>query len=169
MPELVRPVIEAWYKACPDPSPEALMFSTFGRGERKGQAVPRWGKNFLVRRIRPVSRKLGILDELVNFRVMRRTYGTDLQKHGSLKDVQGALRHASIKTTADVYVQTLDDSVLKAVDARTAEVLKDWKQPRPNEAVAAPKRRQIKKRNHEVQTQLTQVDPNDLSEVSVSG
>jgi hypothetical protein len=23
------------------------MFPTFGRGTRKGQAVPRWGKNFL--------------------------------------------------------------------------------------------------------------------------
>jgi integrase len=35
---------------------------------------------------------------------MRRTLGTDLQKHGTLKDVQGALRHASIQTTGDVYV-----------------------------------------------------------------
>lgn len=49
----VRPVIEAWRKVCPDPSPEALMFSTFGRGKRKGQAVPLWGKNFLCCRIRP--------------------------------------------------------------------------------------------------------------------
>ena len=47
VPEQVRPVIEAWHKDCPDPSPEALMFATFERGDRKGQAVPRWGKNFL--------------------------------------------------------------------------------------------------------------------------
>ena len=53
VPEQVRPVIEAWQQVCPDPSPEALMFPTFGRGERKGQAVPRWGKNFLTCRIRP--------------------------------------------------------------------------------------------------------------------
>ena len=52
VPEQVRPVIEAWRKACKDPSPEALMFPTFGRGKRKGQAVPGWGKNFLVWRIR---------------------------------------------------------------------------------------------------------------------
>ena len=31
----VRPVIEAWWRLCRDPSPEALMFPTFGRGERK--------------------------------------------------------------------------------------------------------------------------------------
>ena len=51
------------------------MFSTSGRGERKGQAVPRWGKNFLGWRIRPVARKLGIPDRLDTFRVMRRALG----------------------------------------------------------------------------------------------
>ena len=47
VPEPVRPVIEAWRRLCRDPSPEALMFPTFGRGERKGEAVPREAKNFL--------------------------------------------------------------------------------------------------------------------------
>ena len=56
------------------------MFPTFGRGERKGQAVPRWGKNFLKWRIRPIARKLGIPDRLVTFQVMRRTLGTDMQQ-----------------------------------------------------------------------------------------
>jgi hypothetical protein len=60
----VRPVTEAWRKLSKDSSPDALMFPTFGRGERKGQAVPRWGKNFLRWRIRPVARKLGIPDRL---------------------------------------------------------------------------------------------------------
>jgi hypothetical protein len=40
------------------------MFPTFGRGERKRQAVARWGKNFLTRRIRPIARQLGIPDRL---------------------------------------------------------------------------------------------------------
>jgi hypothetical protein len=47
VPLQVRPIINAWKRVCADPSPEALMFPTFGRGKRKGQAVPRWGKNFL--------------------------------------------------------------------------------------------------------------------------
>jgi len=46
VPEQVRPVIETWRSICNDTSPEALMFPTFGRGKRKGHAVPRWGKNF---------------------------------------------------------------------------------------------------------------------------
>jgi len=47
IPKPVRLVIEAWRRICPDPSPEALMFPTFGRGECRGQAVPRSAKNFL--------------------------------------------------------------------------------------------------------------------------
>jgi hypothetical protein len=42
----VRPVIEAWRKPSKDSSPDALMVPAFGRGERKGQAVPRWEKNY---------------------------------------------------------------------------------------------------------------------------
>jgi integrase len=129
VPEQVRPVIEAWKAICPDVSPEALMFPTFGRGERKGQAVPRWGKNFLKWRIRPVARKLGIPDRLVTFQVMRRTLGTDMQHHGTLKDTQGILRHASIRTTGDIYVQTIDASVQQAVNSRTAAVLDGFVAP----------------------------------------
>jgi hypothetical protein len=54
------------------------MFPTFGRGERKGQAVPRWRKNFLRWRVRPIAQELGIPDRLVTFQVMRRTLGTDM-------------------------------------------------------------------------------------------
>ena len=49
--------------------------------------------------------------------------GTDLQKHGTLKNAQGALRHASIKTTGDVYVQTIESSVLTAMNSRTMQIL----------------------------------------------
>ena len=129
VPEPVKLVIEAWKAVCKDTSPEALMFPTFGRGKRKGQAVPRWGKNFLVWRVRPFARKLGIPDRLVTFQVMRRTLGTDLQHHGSLKDTQSVLRHASIKTTGDVYVQPIEQSVLQAVNSRASALLKGWKAP----------------------------------------
>ena len=60
---------------------------------------------------------------------MRRTMGTDMQHHGTLKDTQGALRHASIKTTGDVYVQIIDESVARAVGSRTTAVLDGWKAP----------------------------------------
>jgi integrase len=129
VPEQVRPIIKAWQRACADPSPEALMFPTFGRGERIGQAVPRCARNFLKWRVRPIARKLGIPDRLVTFQVMRRTLGTDLQEHGTLKDAQGALRHASIQTTGDIYMQTIEASVLNAMNSRTTQVLAGWEHP----------------------------------------
>ncbi len=98
------------------------MFPTFGRGKRKGHcAAP--GKNFLRWRIRPVSRKLGIPDRLVTFQVMRRSLETKPQHHGTLKDTQGALRHASIATTGTVYVQVVEESVMRAVNSHAIAVL----------------------------------------------
>ena len=141
VPDQVRPVIEAWKAICPDTSPDALMFPTFGRGKRKGEAVPRWGKNFLKWRIRPVAQKLGIPDRLVTFQVMRRTLGTDMQKHGTLKDTQGILRHASIRTTGDIYVQSIDASVQQAVNSRRSAVLKGWTAPVENMGVEGRKLR----------------------------
>jgi hypothetical protein len=108
------------------------MFPTFGRGERKGHAVPRWGKNFLRWRVRPVAQKLEIPDQLVTFQVMRRTLGTGMQHHGTLKDTQDMLRHASIKTTGDVFVQTIEQSVLASVNSRTSAVLGNWNMPEKN-------------------------------------
>jgi integrase len=123
IPDDIIPIIEAWRLACPDSSPEALMFATFGRAERKGQKVPRRAKNFLKWRVYSIADKLKIPRKLVTFQVMRRTLGTDLQKHGTLKDAQGVLRHASIKTTADVYVQEIPGSVRAAINSRTRAVL----------------------------------------------
>lgn len=124
VPEPIRKVIAEWHRQCEDPSPEALMFPTFGRGDRTGTDVPRQGKNFLRWRIRPIADKLGIPANLVTFQVMRRTLGTDLQKYGTLKDAQRILRHADIKTTGNVYMQAIPDSVMKAINKRTKAVLR---------------------------------------------
>lgn len=108
---------------CKDTSPDALMFPTYGQGQRKGSKVPRHVKNFIKWRIHPITDELGIPRKLVTFQVMRRTLGTDLQRHGSMKDTQAALRHASIKTTVDLYVEPIPSSVRTAINSRTEEVL----------------------------------------------
>ncbi len=48
----------------------------------------------------------------MTFQVMRRTVGTDLQRYGTMKDAQQILRHASIRTTANVYMQQIPASVV---------------------------------------------------------
>jgi integrase len=103
------------------------MFPTFGRGLRTGQVVPRQAKNFLKWRIHPITEKLGIPRKLVTFQVMRRTLGTDMQGHGTMKDAQQILRHASIKTTAEIYMQEIQASVRSAINSRTRAIFSQRK------------------------------------------
>jgi integrase len=119
IPEDIRPAIEAWRQACDDNSPEALMFPTEGRN---GGKVPRQARNFLKWRIFPIADKLGIPRKLVTFQVMRRTLGTDLQQHGTMKDAQRILRHSSIRTTANIYMQPIPASVAAAINSRTRAI-----------------------------------------------
>jgi integrase len=122
IPEDVIPIIEAWRSVSKNTAPHALMFPTFGRGIRKGEVVPRQGRNFLKWRIHPIADKLGIPRKLVTFQVMRRTLGTDMQGHGTMKDAQQILRHASIKTTAEIYMQEIQASVRSAINSRTRAI-----------------------------------------------
>ena len=122
IPDLVRPYIETWRAASEDTTPDALMFPTNGKRSRKGQKVPFDSTNFMERRIYPIADKLRIARSLCKFQVLRRTVGTDLQSHGTMKDAQTALRHESVKTTANVYMQPVPQSVTAALNARTKAV-----------------------------------------------
>ena len=122
IPDLVQPIVEEWHRRCEDTSSDALMFPTIGKRSRKGQKVPFDSTNFMERRIHPVADRLGIPRRLVTFQVMRRTVATDLQFHGTPKDVQTVLRHASASTTLDIYQQSVAESVKGALNARTEAV-----------------------------------------------
>ncbi len=124
VPELVRPFIANWHAASSNTSDGALMFPTNGKKARRGHVVPFDSTNFMERRIHPVADRLRIPRRLVTFQVMRRTVGTDLQFHGTLKDAQGVLRHKSIKTTGNIYMQAVPASVRGALNARTEAVFK---------------------------------------------
>jgi integrase len=61
----------------------------------------------------------GLAQELelpkLTFQVIRRTIATLAQKKGTVKDIQGVLRHSRITTTTDVY---MGDSGERAEDGR---------------------------------------------------
>ena len=122
IPRRIRPYIEAWRQVCPDTSPDALMFPTKGHLRNKGKMVPFRAKNFFKWKVWPIADRLGIDRKLCTFQVLRRTLGTDLQKHGTMKDAQTILRHKQIKTTAEVYMDHIPESVRKAIDSRTDAV-----------------------------------------------
>ena len=124
IPQRVRPYIEAWRQVCPDTSPDALMFPTKGHLGNVGSAVPFRAKNFFKWKVWPIADALQIPRKLCTFQVFRRTLGTDLQTHGTMKDAQAILRHKHIKTTAEVYMDHIPDSVSRAIDARTDAIFK---------------------------------------------
>ena len=129
--------MRSWHTACPDNSPEALIFATVGKGRNQGKMVPLDGKNFLQQRIHPIAEKLGIPKRLVNFQVLRRTLATDLQKFGTVKDTQAVLRHASPVMTLNEYVQPIPESVRNAVNNRTRSVLSPASVEAPPKAARA--------------------------------
>jgi hypothetical protein len=67
---------------------------------------------------RPIAEKLGIPKHLMTFH--------HLSGHGTLKDTQGALRHANITTTGNVYVQVVEENVMRAVNSHATTVLEGW-------------------------------------------
>jgi hypothetical protein len=51
-------------------------------------------------------------------RVIRRTIAIPAQKKGTVKDVQGVLRHSRTATTTDVYMQEISESVQSTITER---------------------------------------------------
>jgi len=58
----------------------------------------------------------------LTFQVIRRTIATLAQKKGTVKDIQGLMRHSRTATTTDVYMQEIPESVQATVDAINAEL-----------------------------------------------
>jgi integrase len=60
----------------------------------------------------------------LTFQVSRRSIATLAQRKGTVKDVQGLLRHSRTATTTDVYMQELPKGVAATVNAINRELRK---------------------------------------------
>jgi len=58
----------------------------------------------------------------LTFQVIRRTIATLAQKKGTVKDVQGVLRHSRTATTTDVYMQEIPESVQSTINSINEEL-----------------------------------------------
>jgi len=59
----------------------------------------------------------------LTFQVIRRTIATLAQKKGTVKDVQGMMRHSRTATTTDVYMQELPEGVRATVNSIHLELM----------------------------------------------
>ena len=102
-----------WKQECPDSSPEAFIFP-----DAKGGFMDTG--NYRRRVLHKLAKDLEL--PKLTFQVIRRTIATLAQKKGTVKDVQGLLRHSRAATTTDVYMQEIPESVQATVDAINAEL-----------------------------------------------
>ena len=118
-----------WKQECPDSSPEAFIFPNQTGGFMDGN-------NYRKR----VLHKLALELELpkLTFQVIRRTIATLAQKKGTVKDVQGMLRHSRVATTTDVYMQEIPESVQAMVDSINAELRKKSRRSARKKRVSTP-------------------------------
>src|SRR5581483_4686979 len=105
-----------WKLECPDPSTEAFIFASQSGGFLDAS-------NFRHRVLGKLERELGL--PKLTFQVIRRTTATLAQKMGTVKDVQGLLRHSRTATTTDVYMQEIPEGVRATVDSFHRELKAD--------------------------------------------
>jgi hypothetical protein len=100
--------LAAWRHQFPDPSPDAFIFPNQDGGFLDTD-------NYRKRVLHKLAKDLGL--PKLTFQVIRRTIATLAQKKGTVKDVQGVLRHSRTATTADVYMQEIPASVQTTVNS----------------------------------------------------
>ncbi len=71
--------------------------------------------NYRKRVLQKLATELGL--PKLTFQVIRRTIATLAQRKGTVKDVQGMMRHSRVATTTDVYMQELPEGVRATVDS----------------------------------------------------
>jgi integrase len=76
--------------------------------------------NYRKRVLHKLARDLNL--PKLTFQVIRRTIATLAQKKGTVKDVQGVLRHSRTATTTDVYMQEIPESVQATVNSIHSEL-----------------------------------------------
>lgn len=76
--------------------------------------------NYRKRVLHKLARDLNL--PKLTFQVIRRTIATLAQKKGTVKDVQGVLRHARTATATDVYMQEIPESVQSTINSINEEL-----------------------------------------------
>jgi integrase len=129
IPETLTVDLEAWKSECPNPSPEAFIFAN-----QAGNFIDT--DNYRKRVLHKLARDLKL--PKLTFQVIRRTIATLAQKKGTVKDVQGLMRHSRTATTTDVYMQEIPESVQSTVNSIHLELRKSLEKERRKVAKVLP-------------------------------
>jgi integrase len=129
-----------WKQHCSDSSPETFIFPN-----KRGGFMD--GNNYRKRVLHKLADDLAL--PKLTFQVIRRTIATLAQKKGTVKDVQGVMRHSRAATTTDVYMQEIPESVQSTVNAISAELrlLPNLEGVKPGTSVLLPNATKLERGN----------------------
>jgi integrase len=130
IPRQLADDLQAWRLECEERAKEA-----FSKGKRKSASLSPEvfifenedggfldTDNYRKRVLHKVARELQL--PKLTFQVIRRTIATLAQKKGTIKDVQGVMRHSRTATTTDVYMQEIPASVQSTINSINSELRK---------------------------------------------
>lgn len=136
IPQKLADDLQAWRLLC-----EAKAKAAFAKGKRETDSVSEDDfvfenedggfldtDNYRKRVLHKLARELQL--PKLTFQVIRRTIATLAQKKGTVKDVQGVMRHSRTATTTDVYMQEIPESVQSTIDSINSELRKSDARPR---------------------------------------
>jgi integrase len=128
LPSQLADDMETWRIEC-----EAMAREAFKKGKRKSPSLSPEDfifenedggfldtDNYRKRVLHKLARELNL--PKLTFQVIRRTIATLAQKKGTVKDVQGVLRHSRTATTTDVYMQEIPASVQSTINSINEEL-----------------------------------------------
>ena len=154
IPQELADDLQAWRLVC-----EAKARAAFAKGKRDTDSVSEDDfifenedggfldtDNYRKRVLHKIARELEL--PKLTFQVIRRTIATLAQKKGTVKDVQGVMRHSRTATTTDVYMQEIPASVQSTINSIHSELRKSKagsrktpKQPGATGAVVTSRRK----------------------------
>ncbi len=115
----VSETLKEWKRKTLFKGPTDFLFPS----ERKNGRIPVWPDMVFEKFIRPAVQRAGIKGKVIGWHTFRRSYTTDLCALGvDVKTTQGLLRHANVRTTLDLYAQSIPAQMREA-NARGVEML----------------------------------------------
>ncbi len=140
IPQTLAADLDAWRWECPDSDSEAFIFAN-----QVGSFIDT--DNYRKRVLHRLARDLNL--PKLTFQVIRRTIATLAQKKGTVKDVQGLMRHSRAATTTDVYMQSIPESVQATVDSIHLELRKSPAKCSEKRVKSSVKQHTLRSRNGE--------------------
>ena len=110
LPPLVEKELSEWHDIVRPYDPARFIFESSAKSDR-----PLNPDAWMRRHLNPAAKRAGV--RALNYQALRRTFATQMQKCGTVKDVQRMLRHSSAHLAANVYMQAIPESVRQSVES----------------------------------------------------